>query len=103
MKKALLLIFLCAVTAAMPLISVASSVPEFSFASEMDEVRVSVVNGKSVRVQNAMGETMEIYNITGVRIATHKIDALDKTINPGLSRGCYIVKIGKTVRKISIL
>lgn len=87
----------------MPLRSVASSFSEYAFASEMDEVRVSVVNGNSVRVQNATGGTMEIYNITGVRIATYKIDAPDKTFNPGLSRGCYIVKIGKTVRKISIL
>lgn len=71
--------------------------------SETDEIRVSVVNGNSIRVQNALGETMEIYNITGVKIASHKIDTPDKTINPGLSRGCYIVKIGKTVRKISIL
>jgi len=70
---------------------------------QMENVRISVVNGRSIRVQNAHGATLEVYNITGVKVASFKIEGGDKTINPNLSRGCYIVKIGKVARKISIL
>ena len=46
---------------------------------------------------------MEIFNITGIKVTTLKIDSNDKTFNLNLNRGCYIVKIGKISRKISIL
>lgn len=69
--------------------------------NRMEDVRISV-SGNNVRVQNAQGATLEIYNITGVKVADFKIDSPDKTINTGLTRGCYIVKVGKVARKISI-
>lgn len=103
MKKALLSILICSFVMALPQKLEASQFTELSVTSEMEDVRISVVNGNSIRVQNAQGATMEIYNVTGVKVATHKIDSADKTISPNLSRGCYIVKIGKTVRKVSIL
>ena len=31
-----------------------------------------------------------------------RIDSYDKVIDLNLSKGCYIVKVGKTARKISI-
>ncbi len=62
------------------------------------------VNGSNVRISNASGKILEIYNITGVKIASYKIDSSDKTISLGhLSKSCYILKIGNIVRKISIL
>ena len=45
---------------------------------------------------------MQIYNVAGVRVMTVKIDSSDKTYNLNLPKGCYIVKVGKIVRKISI-
>lgn len=62
------------------------------------------VNGSNIRISNASGKILEIYNITGVKIASYKIDSSDKTISLGhLSKSCYILKIGNIVRKISIL
>ena len=58
----------------------------------------------NVNGSNASGKILEIYNITGVKIASYKIDSSDKTISLGhLSKSCYILKIGNIVRKISIL
>lgn len=61
------------------------------------------LNGTNLRVLNGAGLTMEIFNITGIKVTTLKIDSNDKTFNLNLNRGCYIVKIGKISRKISIL
>ena len=59
-------------------------------------------NGSSVHVSGANGQTLEIFNITGVRVATMRIDSDDKTFTLNLSKGCYLLKIDKVVRKVSI-
>ena len=70
--------------------------------NDFEEVRITL-NGVNPRVQNGSGMSVEIYNITGVKVADYRIDSNDKTIRLELNRGCYIIKVGKTVRKISIL
>ena len=70
--------------------------------NDFEEVRLTL-NGANLRIQNGSGMSVEIYNITGVKVADYRIDSNDKTIRLELNRGCYIIKIGKTVRKISIL
>lgn len=76
------------------------------FEKEETEVELSAVqmnvNGSQVHIQGAVGKTLDIYNVAGVRVATFKIDSEDKTLNLNLTKGCYILKVGKVVRKISI-
>ena len=60
------------------------------------------VTGSQIRVTNASGQTLEIYNLTGVRVATVRIDSDDKTLNINLPKGCYMIKIGKVVRKVPL-
>ena len=61
-----------------------------------------VVNGNKVHVSGAQGETMEIFNLTGVKVSAVLIDSADKSFSLNLPKGCYILKIGKVVRKVSI-
>lgn len=61
-----------------------------------------IVSGSSVRVGGAYGMTLYIYNITGLRVKTVAIDSSDKQFDLDLPKGCYILKVGKVVRKISI-
>lgn len=80
-----------------------SEIPEMELSEEMGTVLISV-SGTNVRVQNALGAVLEVYSITGVRVFSHKIDSNDKTVDlSSLGKGCYIVKVGKLARKISIL
>lgn len=60
------------------------------------------VNKKIVRIQNAEGLTLEVYNITGVRIAAYGIDSADKQIALNVTKGCYILKVGKITRKVTV-
>jgi len=69
--------------------------------TEMSAVNLSV-NGSKVHVTGADGQTLEVYNLTGVKVATIRIDSNDKAMTLNLQRGCYILKVGKVVRKISI-
>ena len=68
----------------------------------MDQtVQIFLVNG-SLHITGGQGQVLEIYNVAGVRVMTARIDSYDKVIDINLSKGCYIVKVGKTARKISI-
>ena len=69
--------------------------------TELSAVSLSV-NGSKVHITGAESETLEVYNLTGVKVATFRIDSNDKALTLNLQRGCYILKVGKVVRKISI-
>ena len=72
-----------------------------SIEDEVTGITISV-NGSQLRVTGASGQMLEIYNLAGVRVTNVRIDAEDKTMNLNLKKGCYMVKVGKVVRKISI-
>ena len=63
---------------------------------------ILTVNGTKVHVTGANGENMEIFNLTGVKVSSISIDSADKSLTLTLPKGCYILKVGKVVRKISI-
>ncbi|WP_028896058.1 T9SS type A sorting domain-containing protein [Prevotella sp. HUN102] len=68
---------------------------------EFQNITISVY-GSVLRVEGANDEMMHIYNVTGVRVMSVRVDGQDKRYNLNLPKGCYIVKVGKVVRKISI-
>jgi hypothetical protein len=70
--------------------------------AEMEAVTLTIQDNKA-HITNADGKTLEIYNLTGVRVARIRIDSNDKQIALNLTRGCYIMKVGKVVRKVTIL
>lgn len=61
-----------------------------------------MVNGGSIRVSGANGKIMYVYNLAGVRIHSIKVEGADRTYDLNLSKGCYIIKVGTTVRKVSL-
>lgn len=69
--------------------------------TNMSTVTIAV-SGNTVRVSGTNGEDIEIFNLTGVKINTIKTDTTGKTFTVNLQKGCYLLKIGKVVRKISI-
>ena len=112
MKKNILLLAIFALGMALPAMA---SEPEievvpdfespFAFTTEADAEMQNIkieVEGTQVHISNAEGLTLEVYNLTGVRVGNYKIDSDDKVVNLNLKPGCYILKVGKVVRKISI-
>lgn len=70
---------------------------------EQDVHTVSIsVYGSVLRIEGANDEMLQIYNVTGVCVMSMRIDGQDKRYNLNLPKGCYIIKVGKVVRKISI-
>lgn len=69
--------------------------------NEINEVQISL-SGNVLKVSGASGLVLQIYNIAGIRVMNVKIDGDEKSYDLSLPRGCYIVKVGKVVRKVSI-
>lgn len=69
--------------------------------TSISSVNISV-SGNSVRVSGTNGEDIEVFNLTGTKVTTIKTDTSGKTYTVNLAKGCYLLKIGKVVRKISI-
>ncbi|MDE5985736.1 MAG: T9SS type A sorting domain-containing protein [Prevotella sp.] len=63
---------------------------------------VSVTNESTIHVVNANGQMLYVYNVAGVRVKSIVVDGHDRHYDLNLPKGCYIIKVGKTVRKISI-
>ncbi len=99
-RKLVIIFFIASISFAIPLISHAETSIEI-IDNDVEEISISV-SSSTIRVTGANGQTLYIYNVAGVRIMSIKIDSQDKHYDLNLSKGCYIVKVGKTVRKISI-
>lgn len=63
---------------------------------------VLTVKGQTARVQYGQGEELEVFSLTGVKVASVRIEANDQTVSFNLTRGIYIFRIGKVVRKVAI-
>ncbi len=63
---------------------------------------VLTVKGQTTRVQYGQGEELEVFSLTGVKVASVRIEANDQTVSFNLTRGIYIFRIGKVVRKVAI-
>ena len=69
--------------------------------NDFEDVAISV-KSSTVYVKNANGEMLYVYNVAGVRVGSIKVDGQDRHYDLNLPKGCYIVKVGKKVRKVSI-
>ena len=82
--------------------SIAHMQMEEPIEAEMEAVTLTIQDNKA-HITNADGKTLEIYNLTGIRVARIRIEGNDRQIALNLTRGCYIMKVGKVVRKVTIL
>ena len=70
-------------------------------AEQIDKISMTI-EGKTVVVDNAQGETLIVVSLTGRQVAQYSIDSPSQRIELNLSKGCYVLKVGNIVRKVSI-
>ncbi|MBO4785873.1 MAG: T9SS type A sorting domain-containing protein [Prevotella sp.] len=83
-----------------PTISRAESAIEI-IDNEFQNITISVQESV-LHISGANGQVVQIYNVAGVMVKSIKVEGNDRRIELNLNKGCYIVKVGKVVRKISI-
>ena len=76
---------------------------EMGIAEQIDEQTPTIsFEGNVVNVQWAAGETLEVVSLTGRPVASYKIEGPAQRVELNLPKGCYILKIGKVVRKVTV-
>lgn len=66
-----------------------------------EDISISV-SGSVVTVSGAQGQTLEVVSLTGRCLLSVKIESPAQRIELNVPKGCYILKIGKVVRKVSV-
>ena len=96
-KKLFIIPFLVVSLLGVPIMSNASAMIEI-IENEYQEISITV-KASTIHVNGANGQTLHIYNVAGVRVMSIKVDGQDRSYDLNLQKGCYIVKVGKVVKK----
>jgi hypothetical protein len=77
---------------------------EMGVAEQIEAERSIIISveGNSVNVQGASGMVLEVVSITGRHVTSVKIEGPSQRVDLNIPRGCYILKVGKVVRKVTI-
>lgn len=106
MKKHLLGLTLMAAMLFMIPASVQASQVETIGVEQDDDTRNDIqitVNKSVVRVTGAEGLVMEVISLTGRHVMSVRIESPAQKVElTNIPKGCYIIKVGKVVRKIVI-
>jgi calcineurin-like phosphoesterase len=66
-----------------------------------DDITITI-SGQTVTVKGAQGQTLEVVSLTGRCVMSAKIDSPAQRIDLNVPKGCYILKVGKVVRKVTV-
>ena len=80
----------------------ASEMADYGIEQTIEEDINIAINGRTVTISGAQGQTMEIVSLTGRKLMSVRIDSPAQRIELNVPKGCYILKIGKFVRKVSL-
>ncbi len=103
MTKRLLILFLAvSMMLSVPVLVKAAEAEMLQTEQTLDDDITISVNGQWVTVTGAQGLTLEVVSLTGRQIKTIKIESPAQRIELNIPKGCYILKIGKVVRKVAV-
>lgn len=101
-KRLLIFSFIAALTLMAPQTVKASDAEAPAVEQTIDEDIVIKVSGQTVTVSGAQGQTLEVISLTGRCVMSAKIQDPIQRIDLNVPKGCYILKIGKVARKVTV-
>lgn len=84
-----------------PVATVAAEM-EMAAAEQVEDQMEISVEKQTVFVTGAQGKTLEVVSLTGRQVMSVKIEGPAQRIELNIPKGCYILKVGKVVRKIQV-
>ena len=101
-KRLLIFSFIVTLTLMAPQALHANDAVSPALEQTIDEDIVISISGQTVTISGAQGQTLEVISLTGRRIMSAKIESPAQRIDLNVPKGCYILKIGKVVRKVTV-
>lgn len=101
-KKLLIYCFSLVITFSVPATAGAAEL-DWNAAEAIEDHSIGItVSQSTLHVTGASGMTLEVVSLTGRPVASIKIESPSQRVELNLPKGCYILKIGNLVRKVSI-
>jgi len=101
-KKLIILSTTALLFAGLPAVAM-PMVMEMGVAEQVEERMPTIrVDDNIVSIQGASGMTLEVVSLTGRAVAQYRIESPAQRVELNLPKGCYILKVGKVVRKITV-
>ena len=101
-KRLLIFSFIVSLTLMTPQVVQASDAIMPAVEQSIDEDIVIKVSGQTVTISGAQGLTLEVISLTGRCVSSIKIQDPVQRIDLNVPKGCYILKIGKVARKVTV-
>ena len=101
-KRLLIFSFIATLTLMAPQTMQASETEMPAIEQSIDEDITITISGQTVTISGAQGQTLEVISLTGRRVMATKIESPAQRIDLNVPKGCYILKIGKVVRKVTV-
>ena len=101
-KRILILSFIATLGLMAPQIVNAGEAEMPAVEQTIDEDVVIKISGQSVTISGEQGQTLEVITLTGRYVMSAKIESPTQRIDLNVPKGCYILKIGKVVRKVTV-
>ena len=101
-KRLLIFSFIVTLTLMAPMAVHANDAVSPALEQTIDEDIAISISGQTVTISGAQGQTLEVISLTGRRVMSAKIDNPAQRIDLNVPKGCYILKIGKVVRKVTV-
>ena len=103
MQKRIIILSLALFTMLAPAMA-SAMVMELGVAEQVEqEKQVSIsMDGNVVSITGAADMVLEVVSLTGRHVANYKIEGPAQRIELSLPKGCYILKVGKVVRKVTL-
>ncbi len=101
-KRLLIFSFIATLTLMAPQAMYASEAEMPALEQTIDEDINITISGQTVTISGAQGQTLEVISLTGRRVMAAKIESPAQRIDLNVPKGCYILKIGKVVRKVTV-
>ena len=101
-KRLLIFSFIATLTLMAPQTVKASEAEMPAIEQAVDEDIIISVSGQTVTITGAQGKTLEVISLTGRCVTSAKIESPVQRIDLNVPKGCYILKIGKVVRKVTV-
>ena len=101
-KRLLIFSFIAALTLMAPQTVKASDAEAPAIEQTINEDVVIKVSGQTVTVSGAQGQVLEVISLTGRCVTSIKIQDPVQRIDLNVPKGCYILKIGKVARKVTV-
>lgn len=102
MTRKLLIISIAGLLTAFAPQNVQASEMEFAAAEQVDDQIEVSIEGQVAYVTGAQGKELIVVSLTGRQLLKVKIDGTAQRIELNIPKGCYILKVGKVVRKIQV-